>query len=229
MYQYKFDRERCWYLDSCNKADTSECYAGCIRFMEMHFLMANSGIPENRQSPIVLTPTKDDIKNFISLRDIKDDILNFVQNGENLYIYSDHFGNGKTSWSIKLLQSYFDKVWAGNGFRCRGVFVHVPTLLNKTKDNFNNKDENFTLLKNSLITADLVVWDDIAATKLSDFDHSTLLSFIDQRILNNYSNIYTGNLGLKELPGSIGNRLTSRVWNESTHIELVGIDRRSAR
>jgi DNA replication protein DnaC len=197
--------------------------------MEMHFLMANSGIPSSKQSPIILTPTKEDIDAFVCLREIKDDVFNFVANGESLYLHSQNFGNGKTSWAIKILQSYFDRVWAGNGFRCRGIFVHVPSLLNKIKDNFNNNDEEFVLLKNLLITVDLVVWDDVAAAKLSDFDHSVLLSFIDQRKLNDLSNIYTGNLGLKELPSAIGNRLTSRIWNDSTIIELVGIDRRHTR
>ena len=128
-----------------------------------------------------------------------------------------------------MLQSYFDQIWLGNGFRCRGIFIHVPTLLNKIKDGFNNKDEDFELLKSRLISVDLVVWDDIAAVKLSDFDHANLLTFIDQRKLNELANIYTGNLTLDELPDAVGNRLTSRIWNDSTVIEFCGADRRQSR
>lgn len=226
MYQYKFDINQCWYVDHCQKVNSSDCCGGCIRYMEMHFLMYHSGIPEIRQFPMMLTPAKEDIQSFLTLRDIKDGIVEFADKGRSLYIHSKNFGNGKTSWAIKLLQTFFDSVWAGNGFRCRGIFVHVPTLLNKIKDNFNNKDEDFTLLKNSLVTADIVVWDDIAATKLSDYDHGVLLSFIDQRTLNCLSNIYTGNLSGIELSNAVGNRLYSRIWNESTKVELFGVDRR---
>lgn len=226
MYQYKFDINKCWYIEHCEKVNSEDCNAGCVRYMEMHYLMGHSNIPENRQFPMMLTPTSEDVKAFIKLREVKEDISTFISDGKSLYIHSKHFGNGKTTWAIKMLQSFFDKVWAGNGFRCRGVFIHVPTLLNKIKDNFNNKDENFTALKNSLTTVDVVVWDDIAATKLSDYDHSVLLSFIDQRTLNCMSNIYTGNLSGEELSNAVGNRLFSRIWNESTKVELLGVDRR---
>ena len=84
----------------------------------------------------------------------------------------------------------------------------------------------FELLKQQLTEVDLVVWDDIAAGKLTDFDHSNLLTYIDQRKLNGKSNIYTGNLDETELIEGLGNRLKSRVWNDSTVVELYGIDRR---
>ena len=42
--------------------------------------------------------------------------------------------------------------------------------------------------------ADLVIWDDIAATKLGDFDQANLLTYIDQRKLQGLSKIFTGNL-----------------------------------
>lgn len=229
QYEYKYERSKCWYLDCCIKQDTDECGAACIRYMEMHFLMNNSGIPANRQYPVSLVPSKQDVKAFVLLKEIKDDIVNFVSGGESVYIYSSNFGNGKTSWAIKLLQKYFDEVWAGNGFRCRGVFVHVPTFLSKIKDGISKKDDEFETLKSRLPYVDLVVWDDIAATKLSDFDHANLLTYIDQRKLNGLSNIYTGNLPQNELIAALGNRLASRVWNDSETVEFIGADRRGVR
>lgn len=195
--------------------------------MEMNYLMDTSGIPKPRQYPTALTPAKEDVQAFVDLREIKDDIVNFVHNGESLYIYSPLFGNGKTTWGIKLLTKWFDEVWAGNGFRCRGVFIHVPTFLTKIKENISRKDEDFETTRNRLLYTDLVVWDDIAATKLGDFDHANLLTYIDQRRLNGLANIYTGNLQFKEMATALGNRLTSRVWNDSTRIQFVGNDRRN--
>lgn len=228
-YEYIFDKDKCWYVKVCSKYNTPECNPGCIRYMEMDYLMQNSGIPRNRQYAISLTPSKKDVQAFVTLKEIKDDILNFVKNGESVYIYSDNFGNGKTTWAIKLLQKYFDDIWAGNGFRCRGIFIHVPTFLTKIKEGISRKDEDFETLKSRLMTVDLVIWDDIAATKLGDFDHANLLTYIDQRKLNQLSNIYTGNLPQEGLQDALGNRLSSRVWNDSTPVRFIGADRRGIR
>lgn len=228
-YEYVFDPEKCWYNKVCSKYKTDDCTAGCIRYMEMDFLMQNSGIPRNRQYPVLLTPSKQDMDAFLTLRDIKDDIINFVKNGESVYIYSDNFGNGKTTWAIKLMQKFFDDIWAGNGFRCRGIFIHVPTFLTKIKEGISRRDEDFEILKSRLMSVDLVIWDDIAATKLGDFDHANLLTYIDQRKLNQLSNIYTGNLPQDQLQDALGNRLSSRVWNDSTVVRFTGVDRRGLR
>lgn len=228
-YEYIFDKNKCWYTSVCGKYGTPECNASCIRYMEMDFLMQNSGIPRNKQYSVLLTPSKKDVQAFVTLKEIKDDIITFVENGESVYIYSHNFGNGKTTWAIKLMQKYFDKVWAGNGFRCRGIFIHVPTFLTKIKEGISRKDEDFETLKSRLMDVDLVIWDDIAATKLSDYDHANLLTYIDQRKLQELSNIYTGNLPQNELQEALGNRLSSRVWNDSTPIRFLGADRRGLR
>jgi DNA replication protein DnaC len=195
--------------------------------MEMHYLMSSSRIPPARQYFNPLYPPKEDNKAFLELQDIKENILSFIAAGTNLYIYSEHAGNGKTTWAIKLMQQYFNEVWAGNGFRVRGLFIHVPSFLVKIKEIIGYKDDEFEELRNQLFTADLVIWDDIAATKLGDYDHSILLTYIDQRNLNMLSNIYTGNLHSEALTAALGTRLSSRVWNESRRIKLVGNDRRS--
>lgn len=225
-YEYRFDRDNCWYIGECSKQDTKECYAGCIRYMEMDYLMQTSNIPKHRQRPNSLVPSKLDMDNFIFLRQVKDDIVDFVKSGESLYIYSEAFGNGKTSWAIKMIQKYFDSIWAGNGFRCRALFIHVPSFLTKTKEVISRKDEDFEDIRNRIQDVDLVVWDDIGATKLSDFDHSVILSYLDTRVLKKLSNIYTGNLHEKTLLDALGNRLYSRVWNMSSRVALVGEDRR---
>lgn len=228
-YKYIFDKNKCWYTSACGKYGSPECNASCIRYMEMDFLMQNSGIPRNKQYSVLLTPSKEDVQAFLTLKEIKNDIIAFVENGESVYIYSHNFGNGKTTWAIKLMQKYFDGVWAGNGFRCRGIFIHVPTFLTKIKEGISRKDEDFETLKSRLMTVDLVIWDDIAATKLGDFDHANLLTYIDQRKLNQLSNIYTGNLDQDELQEALGNRLASRVWNDSIPVKFVGADRRGIR
>lgn len=210
---------QCWYKNVC----TYDQCVNCIRYSEMKYLMENSGLPKKKQVPIKLDGGRDKLA-FHLLADIKDDMLRFVERGESLYIYSEYTGNGKTSWAVKLLLKYFDIIWAGNGFRVRGYFQHVPMLFNTLKD-FSKSHE---ALKSTLETADLVVWDDIASTKLSDFDRQQLLTLIDARVSCGLSNIYTGNITTQSaLELAVGDRLASRIWNMSTLVEFKGKDRRS--
>lgn len=210
---------KCWYKDVC----TLDSCNNCIRYLEMKYLIDNSNIPPSRQIPNKLIPDKVDYDSFIKLQDIKDNIVSYVNAGNNLYITSKRLGNGKTSWSIKLLLKYFNEIWPGNGFRVRGLFIHVPTFLNQLKS-FNSPLS--AEYKSNIFNTDLVVWDDIASTKLSEYDHSQLLSYIDVRILNGKSNIYTGNMSrYEELEQTVGQRLASRIWY-SDIVEFIGKDRR---
>ena len=208
-------RTDCWYNEVC-RADV-KCDM-CIRFEEMSFLMENSNLPKSKQRPISLNAPKCDIEAFEHLNDIKSNIKDFVESGSNLYITSANTGNGKTSWAIKLLLKYFDEIWAGNGFNVRGVFVHVPTFLVKSKD-FKTVDPEFEELRKRLFDADLVIWDDIASTSMTGYDYSQLLMYIDNRLLSEKSNIYTGNCDTREmLNEKLGNKVTSRIFNSNTEI-----------
>ena len=184
----------------------------------MKYLMDNSNIPKAKQIPQSLTAPDCDLKSFKRLAEIKKDIVDFVDCGCNLYIASNTTGNGKTSWSIKLMLKYFDSIWAGNGFRPRGLFIHVPTFLLKCKD-FNKKDPDFEEIKTLLPYIDLVVWDDIASTDVSAYDYSQLLMYIDNRLLNEKSNIFTGNYDDRQaLEKRVGMKLSSRVWSDTTEV-----------
>lgn len=212
----------CWYKDVCKQ----QCSNSCIRYLEMSYLMESSGLPKAKQYPKSLTPENVDFDAFTQLADIKDDIVNFVKNGRNLYIASKYNGNGKTSWSIKLLLKYFDEVWAGNGFTVRGLFIHTPTLLLRLKD-FNSHDESLNEIKRNILKADLVVWDEIGSDYLSNYDLTQLLTYLDQRDLEEKSNIFTGNLLDKSLNEKVGPKLYSRIWNGSTRVIFRGTtDRR---
>lgn len=210
-----FRREDCWYREVCN-ADV-DCNM-CDRFNEMQYLMENSNLPKSKQRPIALDAPQCDLQAYNRLAEIKSNMVDFVESGSNLYITSSHFGNGKTSWAIKLLLKYFDDIWAGNGFNVRGLFVSVPMFLLKSKD-FKNADPEFEKLKRQLLDVDLVVWDDIASTNMTGYDYSQLLMYIDGRMLNEKSNIYTGNCETRELlTERLGNKVASRIWNSHTEV-----------
>ena len=103
----------CWYSQVCEKY-AEGCTKLCPRYIEMKYLMDNSGIPKSKQRPLSLTPYECDLGAFQRLAEIKDNIVDFVENGRNLYICSEAVGTGKTTWSLKLLMRYFEEVWEGN-------------------------------------------------------------------------------------------------------------------
>lgn len=216
----------CWYESVCG-IRKEDCYKACTRYHEMKYLMDTSNIPRSRQLPSVLEPDVCDLTAFYRLAEIKDNIVDFVDNGKNLYIMSSTVGNGKTSWALKLILKYFDRVWDGNGFVPRGVFIHVPTFLLKCKD-FKNSDPEFEELKKLLLDVDLVVWDDIASTSTTEYDITQLLMYIDARSFSEKSNIYTGNIVDRDtMEKMLGAKLVSRIWGSNTEIiEFNGGERR---
>ena len=189
--------------------------------------MDMSNLPVNLQTPRKLVPDKCDVKGFEKLADIKSDIVNFVSEGKNLYIGGVSAGTGKTSWAIKLMLKYFDEVWPGNGFRTRGIFIHVPTFLLKCKD-FNSRDQEFEVLRKQIVDVDVVIWDDIASTDVSAYDYSQLLSYLDGRCNAGLSNIYTGNLvSPNAMTKALGAKLTSRIFASTTEqVFFTGGDKR---
>ena len=216
----------CWYSEVCDTI-REDCEKTCPKYIEMRFLMDNSGIPKSKQKPLVLTPYECDLDAFQRLADIKSDMIDFVESGRNLYICSEAVGTGKTSWALKLLMRYFEEVWDGNGCEIRGVIVHVPTFLMKCKD-FKTVDEEFEKLKRTLLDVDLVVWDDIGGITVSGYDYAQLLMYLDARDFKDLANIYTSNLTTREsFNNALGAKITSRVWSSKTEvIQFFGEERR---
>ena len=212
----------CWYINTCDD-DCNECAV----FFQMKYQMEHSGLPKAKQRPIELYLTEDnsgDEDAFYRLADIRKNIVEFVDSGKNLYICSNWTGNGKTSWAIKMLHTYFHYTAIGNYDNLKGMFVHTADLLLKLKD-FNNPISK-TYLYN-LENVDLVVWDDIALTTMSQYDYTQFYNIIDKRILAEKSNIFTTNCtDIKKLSELIGAKTASRIYYTSEVIELKGKDMR---
>jgi DNA replication protein DnaC len=94
------------------------------------------------------------------------------------------------------------------------------------KDNITAKNAYVDYIKDNVLEADLVIWDDIAAKMGSEFELTHLLNLIENRIALGKSNIYTSNLNSQQLYNALGERLTSRIANMSIDIELHGADKR---
>jgi len=218
---------KCFYSDDCKLEDTSECGTQCIRYSEISFLLKTSKIPEKKCAFKNLELINRDKEAYKLLDEIINDMKNFVNNGENLIIYSMNSGNGKTEWAIQLMLSYFDDIWAGNGFRKRGYFIHVPTFLLQWKE-FKD-DESFKELKDTINTIDLLILDDFGIGKITEFDLNVLGSIISQRMLNEKSTIITTNYNKSALQEIVGMSIVNKIWNNSSVVNFVSDGYRSGR
>lgn len=221
-------QENCW-LKQEEQCDKSCCNKFCLQYVKLNTLYNNAlvSIPNRKHLALRVDNDGCDDEAFSQLKTIENSIVNFVKNGQNLFIYSSNFGNGKSSWALRMIQSYFNKIWYRADLSCKALFISVPRFLLAIKDNINTTNEYASYIQENVMNADLVVWDDIGTKVGTEFEISHLLSIIDARISAGKSNIYTTNLVDNELVKSLGDRLYIRIVNYSNYvIELKGKDKR---
>lgn len=214
--------QSCWYKRIC----TEQCSENCIRYKLMYSLFKQSNLPEALWDYKELVCHEKDLQVYKKLQAKSDSILNFIEAGNNLYIYSENCGNGKTTWAIRLMYSYFDKIWHKSCFDCKALFVSVPKFLYNCKRSISQDVKGFEELCNLISEVDLVIWDDIGEMKASDYEHQILFQYIDDRINSKKSNIYTSNKNKEQLEDVLGVRLASRIYNCSECIEFLEEDKR---
>ena len=214
--------QSCWYKRIC----TEQCSENCIRYKLMYSLFKQSNLPEALWNYKELICHEKDLQVYKKLQAKSDAILNFIEAGNNLYIYSENCGNGKTTWAIRLMYSYFDKIWHKSCFDCKALFVSVSKFLYNCKRSISQDVKGFEELCNLISEVDLVIWDDIGEMKASDYEHQILFQYIDDRINSKKSNIYTSNKNKEQLEDVLGVRLASRIYNCSECIEFLEEDKR---
>ena len=225
----------CKYYKKCKKFDEGKCPfvdkdadSFCMKLFKISKLQDEALLTQEQRKDIVLRLDSSgvDRDSFNRLKEIEKSIDKFVEDGKNLYIYSKNKGNGKTSWALKLLNSYIEKIWYKAPVKCKCLFINVPNFLISSKDNFSKRQDNIEHIKENIFDADLVVWDDIATKGFTAFETELLLNYINGRISNGKANIYTSNLIGEELKESMGERLHSRVEHLSEVIVFRGVDKR---
>lgn len=150
-----------------------------------------------------------------------------TDNPTQLYLTDNCIVTHNTSWALRLTQSYLNKIWFKCELSCKVLFINVPRFLLELKNNISEKNEYITHIKENVLLADLVIWDEIGSKGLTQFEHENVLNYINARIDMGKSNIYTSNLNELDLHQAVGDRLYSRIVNNSINIELKGKDKRS--
>lgn len=225
--------DKCYLQSTCWKYQNkdAECKHDavfCPRLFRMNYLFGSAllSLKQRQHTPLRLDDDGTDREAFNRLKSIEENIERFVASGTNLYIHSLICGNGKTEWSLRLLQSYISKIWFKSDMRCRVLFINVPRYLISLKESITTPSEYVDHIKKNIFSADIVVFDEIGIKAATTFEYENLLNFINTRIDMGKSNIYTSNLTPQELNDRLGSRLYSRIINLSVDIELFGKDKR---
>ena len=226
------NKDDCYLQSSCKKFCNGTCDDShskyCPRLSRIDYLYNQALIPLKQRKRIQLRTDADgtDLEVFKQLRCIQDNIDTFISTGSNLFIYSQTCGNGKTAWSIRLLQSYIENIWYKSDLSCKALFISVPRYLLAIKNKISGTDEYAEHIQKYILEADLVVFDDIATKATTVFEAENLFSIIDARINLGKSNIFTSNITPNQLNDLLGPRLTSRILNLSTLVQFKGRDKR---
>lgn len=217
---------KCYLYEKCNHID---CDTFCMRKYKLDYLYKEALLSDNQKihKNLVIDNDGTDINEFERLSIIEKNIQQFVNNGHNLLINSNICGNGKSSWAIRMIQAYFNKIWIKTDLTCKALFINVPRFLLALKDNISDKNDYVQHIKDNVLNCDLVIWDEIGLKNLTSFEHENILSLINARLDLGKANIYTSNLNLNELHESLGDRLYSRIVNYSENIILHGADKRA--
>lgn len=197
--------------------------------MPRDIYIKKSLIPKRYLQDIKLIPAKIDEDTFIYLNDFKNNIFSNVKEGQNLFIYSSHAGNGKTTWAIKILKEFIEQVsnrdWHNH---CPGLYINVTSFLNEKKQAITDKSmsEYISNVEKNILSSPLVVFDDIGVKNVSDYDLGYLYYWIDYRTSNMKSCIYTSNLTPDQLKNCLDERLYSRIVKYSIVKEIKDGDNR---
>lgn len=211
--------ENCWFNKSCNLADTAECTEYCTKYYKIKYLMDLANIPSNNQRIIELRPIKANVEAFTKLNKVKSDINKFTSNGYNLFISEPGSTIISKQWAIKIMQSYINTIWAESELVSRTYIFYVPELVNMLMEKISDNSDDFTKLKKIMQDADLLIWDFLPVTNLTQYQRSQLLTLLDERLNKNKSNIITSANNIDYIQNNLGTDFISRL-DRFIHIEL---------
>lgn len=110
------------------------------------------------------------------------------------------------------------------------MFINVNNFLNEKKLSIGDKQlaERVNRIERCILSARLVVFDDIADRSLSEYDMNNLYYWLDYRTSNLKSCIFTTNQMPGELKNTLAGKVYSRVVNYSVIKNITGGDNRKA-
>ena len=145
---------------------------------------------------------------------------------DNESVTSEELFNEAVSLANKYQEPYNCFVTICDKFKMKKRTTPLAGIPYALKDNISDPSDYVKHIKDNILTAPLVVWDEVGVKALSEYEHEHLLNFINARIDMQKANIYTSNMNALQLKEKLGERLFSRFYNLSTIITLHGSDKR---
>ena len=177
----------CWQLDTCKDMNCNSC----VWYKHIMYLCKQSMIPENRLfTPKLKTLDTNDYSEYVN---VKSNIVDFVNSGRNLDIRVKAGINEPIEYGIKLMLNYFSQISYTCEYGTYGLFINVPSYIDKLKDNITLCDENIINLKQSIDEVPLVVFNNMLVN--SEFEKTIMLRHCSNRIDNKLSTIFVRTSG----------------------------------
>lgn len=218
--------KKCYAKDYCKGYGTNKCTERCDFWWKLNTLYNKSNLPMRYRYNIPLRPEQIDRDAFMKLKDYLDNVVDRVENGDSLYIYSENTGNGKTTWSSKILNQYIRKVVAKSDLEHEVLYLNVSLFVEAMRNQYTDYSDDIARLREEAMHCKLLILDDIGAERPSEYVCERLYDLINHRYTNMLATIYTSNLTPFELGDRLGSRIESRV-RSAEQIKLVGADRRT--
>lgn len=229
-YSAMHEQPTCRFKGACKSDGKEVCKTFCTRCFIDKLLHSESNLPENYKKDIAIKPSQIDVDSYKRLAYIRDNIKAWTQDGQQLFIYSNRCGNGKTTWATKLVREYFSQV-SKNWHEEKAYFITMSEFSDTLKSAISNQDLEINLynMKWKMENYALLVLDDVGSTRLSAYDKDTLFKVINTRISNGGAIICTANGNRESLEENLGPRLYSRLVESAEQIEFKGLDSRGGK
>lgn len=218
--------KNCYAKDYCKGYTTDKCNERCDLLWKLNSMYDKSNLPLRYRYNIPLRPEQVDREAFIQLKGYLDNVTERVATGESLYIYSENTGNGKTTWSSKIMNQFIRKSVVKSTLDNDVLYLNVSLFVEGMRGQYSEYSEEMASLRERAMTCKLLILDDIGAERPSEYVCERLYDLINHRYTNMLSTIYTSNLTPFELGDRLGARIESRV-RSAVQINLVGSDRRT--
>lgn len=220
----------CWARESCKQHEIL-CSTACSYYIDMRYQIELSGLPKRFQKYQVDTLPEDTYALEIIKRYAKD-INERINSGQGLYLYGG-VGVGKTTVACAIAMTYIvekslEDLRNGNKTKQLVQYANTADLLDLIKKGFDDADAQAIANKKiqALRKAPLVILDDLAAEKPSEWVRERLLTIVNDRYENELATIVTSNLTIAELVEPLGQRIRSRVEGLTFPLKFEGKDRR---
>lgn len=219
--------KKCWAERYC-KRKPDGCKIHCSGYLALKNLYGKSNMPKMYQYQGALKVEDADKLSYKKVKEYVANIEENVSKGNGLYLYGRNTGTGKTSIATRILGEYFRKKAFTSNLRCIGVFIECSKFLEDYRSTYTEPSDEFSVLLRNVMSADIVVFDDIGVEKVSEWVINRMYDIINHRVANGLVNIFTSNKKINEIEDTLGSRVASRIYSNNEFIEFKGSDKRRA-